>query len=64
MRNISTYNEIFAALVLVESTELPALFSAEWLRDRPDLQVGNIGIEVTESIQERALLQTHLKIEY
>ena len=52
MKHNHTWNEIFAALVLVESGELTAPFSNEWLKDRPDLQIGNTGIEVTESVRE------------
>lgn len=52
MKHNHARNEIFAALVLVESGEIATPFSTEWLKDKPDLQIGDIGIEVTESVRE------------
>ena len=52
MKHNHAWNEIFAALVLVEGGEIATPFSTEWLKDKPDLQIGNIGIEVTESVRE------------
>lgn len=48
-------NEARAALVLVEAGEIQGPFRPEWLRDRPDLQIGaDVGIEVTTATVEKA----------
>ncbi|MDR0949667.1 MAG: hypothetical protein LBM69_09155 [Lachnospiraceae bacterium] len=43
----TTYFEIYAALVLSKIGFLPIDFNIEWIQDKPDIQVGSIGVEVT-----------------
>ena len=45
--------EAYAALVLVKTAQICEQFSADWLKDKPDLQIGNFGIEVTEAIDKK-----------
>ena|GEM_PF-1862493 len=43
----NTYYEIYALLVLFKSGYIECPFCIDWIKDKPDIQVGNIGIEVT-----------------
>lgn len=52
--------EAYAALVLVETAQICEPFSADWLKDRPDLQIGNFGIEVTSAIGTKDAEQRQL----
>ncbi|HKL10940.1 MAG TPA: hypothetical protein VJ990_05825 [Clostridia bacterium] len=45
--------EVYAALVLVKTSQISEPFSTDWLKDRPDIQIGKFGIEVTEAIGKR-----------
>lgn len=45
-----TYFEIYAALVLSEIGLLDKKFNIEWIKDKPDIQVDDIGVEVTRDI--------------
>jgi hypothetical protein len=45
--------EVYAGLALITIGQIQEPFSMDWLQDRPDLQIGNFGIEVTEAISER-----------
>jgi len=45
--------EAYAALVLIKTAQICEPFSADWLKDKPDLQIGNFGIEVTEAIDKK-----------
>jgi len=40
-------------LVLIKTAQICEPFSTEWLKDKPDLQIGNFGIEVTEAIDKK-----------
>jgi hypothetical protein len=42
--------EAYAAFALIEAGVVNIPFSKDWLKDRPDLQIGNFGIEVVEAI--------------
>lgn len=52
--------EVYAALVLVKTTQICESFSADWLKDRPDLQISNFGIEVTRAIDTKDAEQLQL----
>lgn len=52
--------EAYAALVLVKTAQICEPFSADWLKDRPDLQIGSFGIEVTEAIDQKDAEQRQL----
>ena len=43
-----TYEEIYAWLTLAEIGFFDIPFSANFIDDKPDLQVGNVGVEVTQ----------------
>jgi len=45
--------EAYAALILIKTKQICEPFSTDWLRDRPDLQIGNFGVEVTEAIDKK-----------
>lgn len=45
--------EAYAALVLIKTAQICEPFSADWLKDKPDLQIGSFGIEVTEVIDKK-----------
>jgi len=45
--------EAYAALVLIKTTQIIESFSTDWLKDKPDLQISNFGMEVTEAIDEK-----------
>lgn len=44
------FKEAFAAIILIEAGIITQPFNSNWLKDRPDLQLGDLGIEVTEAI--------------
>jgi hypothetical protein len=48
-----TYYEIYAALVLSKISFLPNEFNIDWIQDKPDIQVGNIGVEVTSDAPKK-----------
>lgn len=52
--------EAYAALILIKTTQICEPLSTDWLKDRPDLQIGNFGIEVTEAIDEKGGEQRQL----
>lgn len=52
--------EAYAALILIKTKQICEPFSTDWLRDRPDLQIGNFGIEVTEAIDKKGGEQRQL----
>lgn len=45
-----TYFEIYAALVLCEIGYIDAPFNVEWIKEKPDIQYEDIGLEVTRAI--------------
>lgn len=51
--------EAYAALILINTTQICRPLSTDWLRDKPDLQIGNFGIEVTEAIDKKEGEQRH-----
>lgn len=55
--------EAYAAFVLVKTAQICKPFSIDWLKDRPDLQVGNFGIEVTRAIDTQDAEQSKLDSE-
>ena len=56
-------DEVVAALKLVQIGELPGPFSLEWMADRPDIQLGSVGIEVTDAIPKFDGQQRHFERE-
>ena len=55
--------EAYAALILVKTAQIGEQFSTDWLKDRPDLQIGSFGIEVTRAIDEGDAEQENLDSE-
>lgn len=51
--NKNKFYEAFAALILVKADVIKESFNNSWLKDRPDLQIGDLGIEVTEAISTK-----------
>ncbi len=56
-------SEAYAALVLVKTAQIREPFSVDWLKDRPDLQVGKFGIEVTRAIDSQEAEQCQIDSE-
>lgn len=52
--------EAYAAFVLIKTDQICEPFSIDWLKDKPDLQIGKFGIEVTEAIDKKDGEQRHI----
>lgn len=52
--------EAYAALVLIRTAQICEPFSVDWLKDRPDLQINNFGVEVTRAIASKDAEQYQL----
>ena len=52
--------EVYAALVLVKTSQISEPFSTDWLKDRPDIQIGKLGIEGRQ--RDRNTVLFHHKI--
>ena len=44
------YKEAWAALAMIKMDIIHKPFSTDWLKDRPDLQIDSVRIEVTEAM--------------
>ena len=55
--------EAYAAFVLIKTAQICEPFSIDWLKDKPDLQIGKFGIEVTEAIDNKDGEQRHIDSE-
>jgi len=54
--------EIYAALVLVQASQISEPFSFNWVKDRPGLQINRFGIEVTRAIDKKEAEQCKLDL--
>lgn len=45
------YKEAWAAFAMIKAGIIHKPFSIDWLSDRPDLQIGNLGIEVVNAME-------------
>lgn len=52
--------EAYAAFVLIKTSQICEPFSSDWLKDKPDLQIGKFGIEVTAAIDNKDGEQCHI----
>ena len=57
------YKEAWAAFAMIKTGIINEPFSIEWLQDRPDLQIKQIGIEVTDAIESLEGEQRHFQNE-